>query len=311
MLDATSNRISRAQCPATAVSRDVGHDRVHGVSFDGYNLRSQEYDDVLVSVENAFGVSLDRAGRAFGTQGATVGFPSSRGTWVHLTWRSPTAASGSWIGPELASAITGVNKPVLFRSFRWTDESRQVVWRADETELVKSAAVDGSGVIALDPALGDQWWTDLGVSLAALAGHETNRVAMGQAHLTKRINEVFGDRGLDTTINEWTTAHGDLHWGNVTGPDCYILDWESWGAAPRGYDAATLWGHSLRVPGVADRVQQQFADDLGSRSGLLAQLLFCSNVIRLSKKRPTPGPLVEPAVRESERVLSLLAHAPD
>lgn len=288
---------------------DSGHAKVRRVEFDGYNLRTQQYDDAIETVEKALDLSLDRAERAFGTQGATVGFPSGDGTWVHLTWRSLDDAHDSWTGPELASAIVGVRKPKLFRSHRWLDAARNVVWRADETELVKSAAVDGSGVIAVAPALDDRWWSDLTTSLVALSGHETSRVTMAQSHLTKRVDQVFGDRGVDTTITEWTTAHGDLHWGNITGPDCCILDWESWGTAPRGYDAATLWGHSLRVPEVADRVQREFADDLGSRSGLLAQLLFCSNVIRLSKNKPTPGPLVEPAIRESERLLSSLVEA--
>jgi hypothetical protein len=60
------------------------------------------------------------------------------------------------------------------------------------------------------------------------------------------------------------------------------------------------------VPEVADRVQREFADDLGSRSGLLAQLLFCSNAIRLSRKKSTPGPLFEPATCEAERLISTL-----
>lgn len=127
-----------------------------------------------------------------------------------------------------------------------------------------------SGVLDADPGLPDAWWTDLAASLSALAGYRTERVGMRQDHLTRRIGQVFGDRDLDTTINEWSSAHADLHWGNVTAPEFALLDWEDWGAGPRGLDAATLWGHSLRVPAVADRVQCEHADDLGSRSGHLA-----------------------------------------
>lgn len=85
-------------------------------------------------------------------------------------------------------------------------------------------------------------------SLAALAEHQTERVGVRQDHLTRRINQVFPDE-VDTTVEEWVTAHTDLHWGNLTAPDCYLLDWEDWGAAPRGYDAAVLWGFSYRFPG--------------------------------------------------------------
>lgn len=72
----------------------------------------------------------------------------------------------------MASAIAGVHKPKLFRSHRWQDDGRCVVWRADETELVKSAAVNGSGVITSVPVLDERWWSDLSASLAALSAHD-------------------------------------------------------------------------------------------------------------------------------------------
>ncbi|WP_026425250.1 hypothetical protein [Actinokineospora inagensis] len=276
------------------------------MDFDGYNLRTQDIADVLATAEKALAVRLIRQESSYGTQGATIGFPSSDNTWVHLTWRRSTVVDGGWVSVEFASALTGVRKPALLRSHRWCDARRDVVWRADESELVQAAAVAGTGVLTDDPGLSDEWWDDLRNSLGHLAKHETRRVVMGQEHLGKRIAEVFGASGADTTITEWVTAHGDMHWGNVTAPQCYILDWESWGVAPRGYDAAILWGHSLPVPGVANRIQREFAADLSSRSGRLAQLLFCSNVIRLAKKGPTPGPLVEPATTAAARLLEEL-----
>ncbi|MGH3865476.1 MAG: hypothetical protein ACRDQ4_04915 [Pseudonocardiaceae bacterium] len=113
---------------------------------------------------------------------------------------------------------------------------------------------------------------------------------------------------VDTTVNDWVTAHADLHWGNLTAPDCYLLDW---GAAPRGRDAVTLWGVSLQVPELAARVQREFQTDLQTRSGKLAQLLFCSNVIRVNAKRTDPSPLVEPAKRFAEMLLADLRAGPD
>ncbi|MGH3550400.1 MAG: phosphotransferase [Pseudonocardiaceae bacterium] len=50
-------------------------------------------------------------------------------------------------------------------------------------------------------------------------------------------SEMFADL-------EWTTAHADLHWGNLRGPQLCILDWESWRPAPAGYDMATLYWNS-------------------------------------------------------------------
>jgi hypothetical protein len=277
------------------------------VGFDGYNLRSQDLTDVVEQAERVLSLHLDRSTPVYGTQGATVGYVSSGATWVRLGWRAlSTDHEQSWTGTEGASAVPGVRKPSLYRSYRWTDDTRSVVWRADEFELINSTAVGAGGLIRSDPALPDAWWDSLKSSLDALGIYQTHRVGMAQAHLTKRINQVFGEHGIDTTVSEWRTAHTDLHWNNVTAPSCYLLDWEDWGAGPRGLDAATLWGCSLQVPEVAHRVQTVFAADLSSRSGLLAQLLFCSNVIRLSSSKPTPSPLFEPAKREAARVLDAL-----
>ncbi|MFG2557103.1 hypothetical protein [Streptomyces sp. NPDC048581] len=47
---------------------------------------------------------------------------------------------------------------------------------------------------------------------------------------------------------DWTTAHGDLHTANITAGTPYPLDWEGFGMALVGYDAATLPAYSLLVP---------------------------------------------------------------
>jgi hypothetical protein len=60
------------------------------------------------------------------------------------------------------------------------------------------------------------------------------------------------------------------------------------------------------VPSVADRVQPEFADDLQSRSVRLAQLLFCFNVIRVSRGKPNRNPLLESANREAARLIEEL-----
>ncbi|HKS43679.1 MAG TPA: hypothetical protein VJT49_00930 [Amycolatopsis sp.] len=98
----------------------------------------------------------------------------------------------------------------------------------------------------------------------ALAAQPTVRVAglrpITQGLITSTIYQVFPE--IDTTIEEWTTAHGDLGWSNFTAPDCWILDWEDWGVAPRSYDAAVLRAESVAVPSLADRVCQEHESDL-------------------------------------------------
>lgn len=99
-------------------------------------------------------------------------------------------------------------------------------------------------------------------------------------------------------------AHADLAWVNLTAPECWLLDWEDWGLAPRGWDAATLWGNSLAVPALAERVQREYRADLDSKAGLLSQLFFCAEMIAAGADYA--GPLAEPARREAARLISSL-----
>lgn len=63
-----------------------------------------------------------------------------------------------------------------------------------------------------------------------------------------------------------------LAWGNVTGPELCVLDWESWGRAPAGYDACTLLCTSLQHLPTAARVREIFQPVLDSHSGHVALL---------------------------------------
>lgn len=250
-------------------------------------------------VERRLQVRLDRSTVVYGESGATEGFRTKSGSWVRIErrnrWRINSAV---WVGLEAAATIPGVRKPDWFQGATWVDDARGVVWRADEVELIKSPSVDD---LVSASALPSTWWADLRRSLDALRTYSTERVGMSQPHLSKRIGEVFDD--VDTTVDEWATAHADLHWGNIT-TDGYILDWEDWGAAPRGYDAACLWQAALPNPAVANRVRREFAEDFETRSGKLAQLLMCANAIRAANRRGAPTPLSEPAKVAAEALLA-------
>ncbi len=253
------------------------------------------------------GLALDRPAGVYGNTGSTAGFRADHDTWLRLQWRPADRMHGqAWTGAECASVLVGVAKPELFRSVRWEDRLRGVVWRADEMTLITAPMVSMSGSISADPGLSDGWWKSLAGSLAALAAYDTERVTMPQDHLSRRIAEVFGVQ-VNSTIDEWTTAHGDLHWGNLTAPDLHVLDWEDWGRGPRGLDAATLWGHSLGVPRVAARVQAEFDADLSARSGKIAQLLFCANVLRAHGRSGKTMPFTEPARAASRALVSELS----
>jgi hypothetical protein len=83
----------------------------------------------------------------------------------------------------------------------------------------------------------------------------TDRVAVRQQYMDRAIPEFVGIPAPAVTC--WTTAHGDLHWADVTAP-LRILDWEGWGSTPEGFDAATLYAYSLLQPATAARVRAVF-----------------------------------------------------
>lgn len=261
-------------------------------------------DDVLADAERRLAVRLDRSTMRTGAWAESAGHRTDSGTWVRIHSRSTSRIQPqSWIGAEAASTIAGVPKPTWFQSATWTDTDRDRVWRADEMEYIGEPVPAATGTMLTEqPDLPDTWWAELKAALATLAGYRTFRVGGRQELITRRISQVFGG-AVDTTVTEWTTSHGDLHWANITAPHLYLLDWGDWGLAPRGNDAACLWASALAVPDVAARVHAEFADDLNSRSGRIAQLWVCSNIIRIADRRPDAGQVAQPAHSAADRLL--------
>ncbi|POM26243.1 hypothetical protein BTM25_06370 [Actinomadura rubteroloni] len=166
----------------------------------------------------------------------------------------------------------------------WNDPAGDAMWRADETSLLPAPPLQPTGIVTADPRLPDEWWTALNASLDVLAVHRTTRVAtpdtvvISQAHVTEVVRTAFG-ASVDTAISTWTSAHADLHWTNVTAHPFCLFDWEDWGRAPRGLDAASLWSSSLGVPALADRVRRERRRDLDSRDGKIMMLFCCAKIV--------------------------------
>jgi hypothetical protein len=173
-------------------------------------------------------------------------------------------------------------------------------------ELVTEQVITETGTMLTgDPGLPNTWWSELRAALEAMAAFRTFRVSGRQELITRRISQVFGG-GVDTTVHEWATSHGDLHWGNLTAPTLFLLDWADWGLAPRGNDAACLWASALAVPAVADHVHAEFRADLDSRSGRIARLWVCSNILRLVGRRVDTTALQGPTRDAAEELLKSL-----
>ncbi|MEV3856998.1 hypothetical protein AB0J38_22040 [Streptomyces sp. NPDC050095] len=247
------------------------------------DLRVEPVEDVLDRVERSLQVRIDRDGVM--RKRRSVGGRTDRGSWVRVERRSlrRIAAQGG-NGPESAAVLSGVAMPRWDRAVTWRDADEPVLWRADETELVNDPPVGPAALVIEAPRLPEAWWEGLNASLDALAVQYTPRRAtpdtesITQDLVEAVIRPVFPEV-VDLTVDEWACAHADLTWANVIGPRFCIIDWEDWGMAPRGLDAATLWGNALAVPALADRVWAERRPDLESRTGRLMALFFCAKVV--------------------------------
>ncbi|MFE3070816.1 hypothetical protein [Streptomyces sp. NPDC059247] len=245
------------------------------------DLRDELAEAVLERVERSLGVRLDR--ETLVRKRRSLGARTDRDTWVRIERRGLDRV-GVQGGDGIASAeaLRGIAKPAWFSGTAWRDESEPVVWRADETELLPDGPV-GSAVLRKDPGLPPEWWDALNASLDALATQRTNRIATPDTEtltpelVTGTIHGVFP--GVDTAVTEWRPAHADLNWANMTAPVFRVFDWEDWGMAPRGLDAAQLWGASLGVPALADRVRRERREDLESREGGLMTLFVAAKIL--------------------------------
>jgi hypothetical protein len=272
------------------------------------DLRTQPWENVVDRVERFLGVRLDR--EAAVVKRRSVGARTDRDTWIRLEARPFSKLTGQGNGVEGAAVLPRtVAKPAWYQGLSWQVPEQGVLWRADEIELVTAPVIKPGGILSSDPGLAAAWWVTLGRSLAVLGAQTTTRVAtphtvpISQERVRATIERVF-PRCVETTVAEWVPAHADLAWANLTAPECWLLDWEDWGLAPRSWDSATLWGNSLAVPALAERVQREYQADLGSRSGLLSQLFFCAEMIAAGADYA--GPLAEPARREAARLISSL-----
>jgi hypothetical protein len=272
------------------------------------DLRRESVDELLQRVERTFGLRLER--ETVVCKRRTVGARSDRGTWVRIE-RRPFNRIGEqgWNGAECAALLDGVVQPRWRAAVSWRDEVDAVMWRADETDRLPGLPVKPGGVLTDDPGLAGEWWEALNSTLDALAAHRTSRIAtpdtvtITQAHVDEVIQAVFPG-SLNTAIEQWTPAHADLNWANVTAPQFCLFDWEDWGMAPRGLDSASLWAQSLGVPALADRVLRERADDLSSRDGKVMMLFACAKIA--GPYAHPQDPRLEPAQAAAERLVEEL-----
>ncbi len=210
----------------------------------------------------------------FGWRDRTIGGRASGSNgecWLRVSWAHAQWAGGNyWTGNEDGSVIVGVPKPVVLELYQWVEEDGDHN-RAEVLTLVTDKTCSETQELRAELDLPGQWWRDLRAALETLSTQKTGRTIITQEKIAGRLLAFFGS-SVDPSITTWTTAHGDLNWTNLTAPSVKILDWESFGTAPAGYDAATLYCLSLLAPDTAKKVHDTFSDILESPDGIRSQL---------------------------------------
>ncbi|PJJ03496.1 hypothetical protein BX264_3881 [Streptomyces sp. 2333.5] len=272
------------------------------------DLRVEPVGNVLDHVARSLQVELDRD--TVVRKRRSVGARTDRRTWIRIERRGlDKIGVQGWNGAECAARLEDIAQPVWRGCVVWREADEPVMWRVDETELLPSAPI-GNAILSEDPELQDVWWQAFNASLDALADQDTSRVAtpdtvtITQALVTEAIRSISPSHDFDTTVERWVPAHADLNWANMTAPTFCLFDWEDWGNAPRGLDSASLWGSSLAVPALADRVWRERRRDFESRDGKLMTLFVCSKI--LGPHAHPEDPRLMPARRVAERIVSEL-----
>jgi len=268
------------------------------------DLRKVAIDDVLSRVEKSLQLTMDLEGVV--KKRRSVGFRSDRGTWVRVECRGLERFDGQGWGLEAAQVLHGVPVPRWHAGISWRDDERKVLWRADETQLIDQSPV---GRATNAHRLPESWWESFDTAMDALAEHRTSRLAtpdcvpISVERVEATVRKVFPECA-ELSVEEWGTAHADMGWANLTGPTLWMLDWEDFGVAPRGLDAANIWAGSLAVPEIADKIFELRHRDLDSRTGRIMMLFKCAELLAWADERE---PLYEPARREGERLRAFLA----
>ncbi|MFG3517013.1 hypothetical protein [Streptomyces bobili] len=187
-------------------------------------------------------------------------------------------ASGKlWDGALDAQDVFGDldgRRPALLAVHDAVDDT--TAYRTELSARVDQPVLSDDPVLQRDLQLPDSWWQDLAGTLEKVAAVDTDRIAVREQYMDRAIPEFLGIPAPAVTC--WTAAHSDLHWANVTAP-LRILDWEGWGRAPEGFDAATLYAYTLLQENIAARVRTAFPI-LGSPAGLAAEATVCAQLLQ-------------------------------
>lgn len=189
------------------------------------------------------------------------------------------------------------------RLLGWHDRTGHAwAYRAELHEYVTTPLVARQAVITSEPDLPPTWWAAARGALSDIATVPTGRPSIHPGFLTWAMPHYLGEPIVEAGEVPWTTAHGDFHYANLCGPDLHILDWEGWGIAPAGYDAAMLHSYSLLVPEAAARIRDEFTDHLHTVAGRIAELAVITELLHTTTNGDNLE-LAQPLLRRAAHLL--------
>ena len=204
--------------------------------------------------------------------------------WVRV---APVKDATTWVRPnanEEAQVLADrVPMPLIIHRTEWEETDpeqgniRQV--RGEAFEYIEASPISKEPAITEAPNVSDEWWRQLRKTHDIIQVSEGAGPGRAKFGVLSRIRRVAG-ADVDTTGLKWSASHGDFHWANLLStPDLVIVDWEGYGFAPVGLDAATLLTYSLSHPPTADVVREAFSDVLSGKQGFLVQLYMAEIVM--------------------------------
>ncbi|MFD3997477.1 hypothetical protein [Streptomyces sp. NPDC058583] len=229
----------------------------------------------------------------WGWQGRSLGRRAGD-RWLRVVSASKEKRGGRlWEGTALAATHLppAVPRPRLHDVLDWT--AGEHGYRGELTEYISlPTAAIGTPALDRDIVLPDAWWAELRTALETLASVPTDRESVRQRWIDNNFRRYLGVDPVQ--IREYTTGHADLHWANLTQPMLVILDWESWGRLPVGYDLGLLHAYSLTSPTTAARIRREFTHIFETPAGRTGELVALGQLLQACGRgvHPHLAPLV-------------------
>lgn len=247
-------------------------------------------------MRRAFAWSAERLGatvvgrEVWGWHGRTLSSrietPDRGSCWLRLLSAPQDKTAGRiWEGNRQAAMLFDehIHKPLLYDTTQTSSDG--YAYQAELHQYIAERVASPSPVLhrELDPTT--EWWDSLRTDLEHVNAASTDRVAVRQEWVDRSVPRFLHVPG--PRITDWAPAHGDLHTSNLTSTTPYLLDWEGFGMAPAGYDAAMLLAYSLLSPGFAQCVRDAFPV-LQTEAGRVAQIIVVTELLQSASRGDHP-----------------------